>query len=71
MEFYYETSLSAYILLQEVNKQLDIHESPEESKKNGNDKRIIKKCFKVIEERYPDFKEQEKIKHYIENIFSR
>ncbi len=71
MELYYETSLSAYILLQEVKKELDIRETPEESLKNGNYKKIIKRCYKVIEERYPDLKNQERLKHYISNIFQK
>ena len=71
MELYYETSLSAYILLQEVIKDMKIKESLEESRKNGNFKRILLKCNKVIEKRYPQKEQQIKLRTYIENIFSQ
>jgi hypothetical protein len=69
MELFYETSLSAYILLQEVVKELNIKETPEESRRNGNFKRILLRCNKVIEKRYPIEEQQIKLKTYIENIF--
>ncbi len=69
MELFYETSLSAYILLQEVVKDLNIKETPEESRRNGNFKRILMCCNKVIEKRYPIKEQQIKLKTYIENIF--
>jgi hypothetical protein len=69
MELFYETSLSAYILLQEVSKDLEIKETPEESRRNGNFKRILKRCNKVIERRYPNEEQQIRLKTYIENIF--
>jgi hypothetical protein len=69
MELFYETSLSAYILLQEVVKELNIKETPEESRRNGNFKRILMRCNKVIEKRYPNEEQQIKLKTYIENIF--
>ena len=71
MELYYETSLSAYILIQEAIKELNIKETLEDSSKNGNFKRILRKCEKTIEQRYPHKEEQIKLKTYIENIFSR
>ena len=71
MELYYETSLSAYILIQEVIKDLNIKETLEESKKNGNFKRIMRKCEKIVEKRYPHKEQQIKLKTYIENIFTR
>ena len=71
MELYYETSLSAYILLQEVIKELNLRESLEESRRNGNFKRIILKCEKIIEKRYPQKEQQIRLKTYIENIFSQ
>ncbi len=70
MELYYETSLSAYILIREVSKELNINESPEESKKNGNAQKIIKECYRKIEKRYPEKEDQEKLKKYISNVFS-
>lgn len=69
MELFYETSLSAYILLQEVIKEMDIKETPEECRKNGNFKRILMRCNKIIERRYPNEEQQIKLKTYIENIF--
>ena len=69
MELFYETSLSAYILLQEVAKELNIKETPEESRRNGNFKRILMRCNKVIERRYVSEEQQIKLKTYIENIF--
>jgi hypothetical protein len=69
MELYYETSLSAYILLNEITKELNIKENPEESLRNGNFKRILMQCNKVIEKRYNKKEQQIKIKTYIENIF--
>ncbi|MBK7105361.1 MAG: hypothetical protein IPH62_08760 [Ignavibacteriae bacterium] len=69
MELSYETSLSAYILLQEVEKELNIRETPEESRRNGNFKKILMRCNKVIEKRYVNEEQQIKLKTYIENIF--
>ncbi len=69
MELFYETSLSAYILLQEVSRDLEIKETPEESRRNGNFKRILKRCNRVIERRYPNEEQQIRLKTYIENIF--
>ena len=71
MELFYETSLSAYILLQEVLKEMGIKETPAESKKNGNFKKILFRCNKVIERRYKDDEKQIKLKTYIENIFNQ
>ena len=69
MELFYETSLSAYILLQEVIKEMDIKETPEECRMNGKFKRILIRCNKIIERRYPNKEQQIKLKTYIENIF--
>jgi hypothetical protein len=69
MELFYETSLSAYILVQEVSKELNIKETPEESRRNGNFKRILMRCNKIIERRYPNEEHQIKLKTYIENVF--
>ena len=46
MKLYYETSLSAYILLQEVVKDLKINETIIKSKINGNIKKILKRYNK-------------------------
>lgn len=69
MDLFYETSLSAYILLQEVTRELNIKETPEESRRNGNFKKILVRCNKIIENRYATEEQQIKLKTYIENIF--
>lgn len=69
MKLFYETSLSAYILLQEVEQQLNIKETPEESRQNGNFKRILMRCNKIIEKRYHSEEKQIRLKTYVENIF--
>ncbi len=69
MELSYETSLSAYILLKEVERELNIKETPEESRRNGNFKKILMRCNKIIEKRYHNEEQQIKLKTYIENIF--
>ncbi|MCP5060958.1 MAG: hypothetical protein GY936_00640 [Ignavibacteriae bacterium] len=69
MELHYETSLSAYILLKEVETDLNITETPQESRKNGNFRRILKYSNRIIERRYPNQDHQIKLKTYIENIF--
>ena len=69
MELFYETSLSAYILMQEVVRDLNIKETPEESRRNGNFKKILMRCNKIIEKRYQSEEQQIKLKTYIENIF--
>ncbi|MCB0730797.1 MAG: hypothetical protein KDC88_07170 [Ignavibacteriae bacterium] len=69
MELFYETSLSAYILFQEVARELNIKETPEESRRNGNFKRILTRCNKIIDRRYVDEEQRIKLKTYIENIF--
>jgi len=69
MELHYETSLAAYILLKEVENDLNITDTPKQSRKNGNFKRILKYCNRIIEKRYPNQEYQIKLKTYIENIF--
>ena len=67
MELHYEVSLSAYILLHEAIKELDIKEPLENSRQNGNIKRILKRCNHIIESRYSSVK-QTVLKSYITNI---
>lgn len=69
MKLTYETSLSAYLLLDEIRKGLNIKEAPEESIKNGNIKKIMTYCNKAIEKRYSSVEQQIKLKMHIENIF--
>jgi hypothetical protein len=67
MELYYEVSLSAYILLHEVIKELKIYDTFEESRQNGNYKKILQRCNQIIETRYSEVK-QKILKLYIETI---
>lgn len=69
MEAYYDASLTASILVQEVMKELKIKLSPSECCKNGLDKKIFKKCKKIIEKEYADKKYQEVLKLYISSYF--
>ena len=71
MEQFYETSLTAYILLQEVINSMDIKEGTAINRNNVNFKRIIKECNKIIERRYSNKEQQIKLKTYVENIFYR
>ncbi len=61
--------LSEEKVLSRLAKELNIKETPEESRRNGNFKRILMRCNKVIEKRYPIEEQQIKLKTYIENIF--
>jgi hypothetical protein len=67
---HYETSLSAYILLQEVIKELNIRDTLEECSRNGKIKRILLRCNRIIAKRYPQKEQQIKLRTYIENIFN-
>lgn len=69
MEAYYDASLTASILVQEVMKELRIKLSPGECCKNGFDKKIFRKCSKIIEKEYSDRDYQELLKLYISSYF--
>ncbi len=69
MEAYYDASLAASILLHEVMKELKITDPPEVCAKNGTDKKIFKKCKKIIEKRYSDKNYQELMKFFIASYF--
>lgn len=69
MEVYYDASLTASILVQEVMKELKIKKSPTECCKNGLDKKIFKKCKRIIEKEYIDRNYQELLKLYISSYF--
>ena len=68
MEAYYDASVTASILLQEVMKEMHIKESPENCCKNGLDKKIFRKCAKIIEKEYsnPDYQELDENQLYFE-----
>jgi hypothetical protein len=69
MEAYYDASLTASILVQEVMKELKIKLSPSECCKNGFDKKIFRKCSRIIEKEYSDKNYQELLKLYISSYF--
>lgn len=69
MEAYYDASLTASILLQEVMKELKIGLNPCECCKNGLDKKIFRKCKRIIEKEYADKDYQDLLKLYISSYF--
>ncbi len=69
MKAYYDASLTASILVQEVMKELNITTAPNECCKNGLDKKIFSKCKKVIEKEYSDKEYQELLKLYVSSFF--
>ena len=69
MEAYYDASLTASILVQEVMKELKINLAPGECCKNGLDKKIFKKCKGIIEKEYADKEYQELLKLYVSSFF--
>ncbi len=69
MDSYYTPSISAYILLNEVLETLQIDEPPIASVKNGNVKRIITSCNKIIDVNYEEGNTKELLKYYIARSF--
>lgn len=69
MEAYYDASITASILLQEVMKEMKLKLSPGECCKNGLDKKIFNKCKKIIEKEYSDKDYQELLKLYVSSYF--
>ena len=69
LETYFEQSISAYKLVQEVTKSLEIDETPETSVLNGNVGLIISKCVEVIEQNYKEKKIRELLKYYVAHSF--
>jgi hypothetical protein len=69
LETYFEKSISAYKLINEVTKALQIDEAPEISVQNGNVEKIILTCFKIIEENYLDNRSRELLKYYVAHSF--
>ncbi len=69
MEAYYDASVTASILLQEVMKEMKIKKTPEECCKDGTDKKIFRKCAKIIEREYSDPDYQELLKLYVSSYF--
>lgn len=69
MEAFYDASLTASILVQEVMKELNINLTPSQCCKNGLDKKIFKHCKKIIEKKYKDKEYQELLKLYVSSFF--
>ena len=69
METYFEKSISAYKLINEVSKSLKIDEAPETSVLNGNAGKIISKCVEIIEANYSERKTRELLKYYVLHSF--
>ncbi|MCB0743923.1 MAG: hypothetical protein KDC67_08470 [Ignavibacteriae bacterium] len=69
MEAYFDASLTASILLQEVMKELKIKLSPGKCCREGLDKKIFRKCKRIIEKEYTDKNYQELLKLYISSYF--
>ncbi len=69
METYFEQSISAYKLINEVLKSLQINEAPEMSVMNGNVNRIISKCIHIIENSYSEKRTRELLKYYVAHSY--
>ncbi len=69
MNTYYEPSISAYKLLQEVTKSLEIFETPEVSLVNGNVTKIIQSCNAIIDANETEKNTKELLKYYIARSF--
>ena len=69
METYFEQSISAYNLINEVSKSLQINEAPETSVLNGNVEKIITKCIQIIEDNYQEKRTRELLKYYVAHSF--
>ena len=66
---YFEKSISAYKLINQVTKALKIDETPEISVQNGNANKIISICFKHIDKNVPNKKSRELLKYYVAHSF--
>lgn len=69
MNPYLEQSFSAYKLVNEVTKDLQIDEPPEISVLNGNVSKIISRCIQIIDENYTEKKTRELLKYYVAHSF--
>ena len=69
MDAYFEPSISAYRLLNQVYERLDINETPEKSVQNGNVTRIITACNKIIEANFDEKRTKELLKYYVAHSF--
>ena len=69
MHTYFEPSISAYMLINQVSKSLDIDEHPAQSVQNGNVSKIISECIKIIEAEYTEKRTRELLKYYVAHNF--
>ncbi|MBK8945742.1 MAG: hypothetical protein IPM32_10815 [Ignavibacteriae bacterium] len=69
MDAYFEPSISAYFLINEVSRKLSINEIPEISVKNGNVNKIISECVRIIESNYDEKRMRELLKYYVAHSF--
>ena len=69
LETYFEQSISAYKLINQVTKSLEIDEAPEISVQNGNVSKIISKCIQIIEDCYEEKRTRELLKYYVAHSF--
>ena len=69
MKTYYEPSISAYNILQEVTRSLNITETPEVSLTNGNVNKIIQNCNAIIDSNDTEKNTKELLKYYIARSF--
>lgn len=69
MEAYYDASVTASILVQEVMKELKVKIPPYKCCKNGLDRKIFRKCKQIIEKEYSDRNYQELLKLYVSSYF--
>lgn len=69
MKTYYEPSISAYNLLKEVTRSLNITETPEVSLTNGNVNKIIQNCNAIIDSNETEKITKELLKYYIARSF--
>ncbi len=69
MEAYYDASITANILLQQVIQDLKISEPLENCVKIGLDKKIFKECKRRIERKFEDKNYRELLKFFIASYF--
>ena len=69
LDNYFEKSFSAYKLVNEVSKSLEIDEPPEISVFNGNVSKIISRCIQIIDANYSEKKTRELLKYYVAHSF--
>lgn len=69
LETYFEQSISAYKLVNQVTKSLEIDETPEISVQNGNVSKIISKCIQIIDDSYNEKRTRELLKYYVAHSF--